>query len=263
MQAMAFLRRDWLVESSYRSTALFGFLGRLASLLMFFFLGKAVGTSAHLEPYGGAYFAFALLGIAAQEPLHAAVSQMAAKVREAQLTGTLEAVLATPIGPARAVALSTLFPLLTSSARMLIFLAVGVGLGAALMPSGVLVAAVALTLALVAYGAMGMLAASFTLVLKRGDPLSSAVHVLSALLGGVLYPVSVLPGSLQALAQWLPLTHTLEAIRLALLTDAPGAEAWWAVGKLAGLTLVLLPIAGMVFARALDRAKREGSLTHF
>jgi ABC-2 type transport system permease protein len=263
-QATAFLRRDALVESSYRSAAVFGFAGRLSGVVVFFFLGRAVGDAPSIAPWGGDWFAFALLGLLLQEPLHAALSELAAKVRDAQLTGTLEAVLATPIGPARAIVLSALFPLVMSVVRLVLLGGFAIAaLGVRLDPAGLPVALLALALALVAYASLGLLAASFTLVLKRGDPVASLVHVLSGLLAGVLYPVSVLPGPLQAAAQVLPLTHALDAVRSVLLPGADPSLAPAALLRLAGLCVVVVPLGVVVFRAAVRRARSDGSLTHY
>ena len=55
------------------------------------------------------------------------------------------------------------------------------------------------------------------LAFKRADPSSWLVQGLSYLLGGVYYPVAVLPEWGQTLANILPITHALEAMRKLLL----------------------------------------------
>ena len=65
-----------------------------------------------------------------------------------------------------------------------------------------------------------ILSSTITLVFKRGESALSFFVSLSWLLGGVFYPRDVLPPLLQQVAQVLPITHTVDAMRAALLDGA-------------------------------------------
>lgn len=253
------------MEASYRASLVLGLVSGFALLTTFFFLGETVGAgSAALSRFGGSYFAFAVVGLAVLGPLHAALMELSRRVRDAQVSGTLEAVLAAPIGPGLAIVLSALWPLLSSVLRMSVLLAAaallfGLPLGAASLPS----ALVALGLSLAAFLALGVLSAAFTIRFKRGDPVAYLVDVVSVLLGGVFYPVEVLPDELRTAAALLPLTHALEALRQALLAGADLGALAGPLLRLAGFAAVLIPISLLTFAWAVRRAKDDGSLTHF
>lgn len=264
LQARAFLRRDLLVEASYRANVMLGAVSIFALLVALYYVGRTVGASQPLAAYGGDYFAFTLLGFAAAAPLHASLLQLARRVREAQMTGTLEAILSTPIGPARAVLLSALLPLLGAGLRMAALLLggwaiFGLPLERANWGAGALVLAVALA----SYLALGLLSAAFTLRFKRGDPVAAFLDLASVLLGGVFFPVAVLPPPLQAAGAVLPLTHALEALRLAILRGATLAEVAPRLRVLLLCAAVLVPASLFAFGRAVRRARDDGSLTHF
>ena len=264
LQAWAFLRRDLQVEASYRANVLLGAVSAFVLLVVLYYVGQTVGTSRALQGYGGDYFAFSLVGFAAAAPLHASLLQLARRVREAQMTGTLEAILTTPVGPARAVLLSALLPLAGSALRMAALLVGGWTLfGLPFARANLGAAAVVLLLALASYVPLGLLSASFTLRFKRGDPVAAFLDLASVLLGGVFFPVAVLPMPLQAAGRMLPLTHALEALRLALLRNAPLAELLPQLRALSLSAAVLLPFAFVLFRAAVRRARDDGSLTHF
>ncbi|WP_373044600.1 ABC transporter permease [Vulgatibacter sp.] len=263
-QAFAFLRRDLQVETSYRANVLLGAVSAFALLVTLYYVGETVGPTRLIAAYGGSYFAFTLIGFAAAAPLHAALLQLARRVREAQMTGTLEAILATPVGPARAVLLSVQTPLLGAALRMAVLLLgawsiFGLPLGDANLGAAALV----LLLALASYVPLGLLSAAFTLRFKRGDPVAAFLDLTSVLLGGVFFPVAVLPPPLQAVAQILPLTHALEGLRLSLLQGAGPSAVAPQLRLLAIAAAVLVPLAFLAFAAAVRRAKADGSLTHF
>jgi ABC-2 type transport system permease protein len=105
--------------------------------------------------------------------------------------------------------------------------------------------------------------ASLALVLQRGDPLSWAIRVSSMVLGGVFYPVSVLPEWLRVAGQVLPLTHALELLRRSLLLGEGPAQLWGHLVALLAITIVLLPLGLLSCRLALRIARTDGSLSHY
>jgi ABC-2 type transport system permease protein len=263
-QLGAFLRRDLLVEASYRVNWLFELGSGAVSLLVVWFLSRAIGPADALAPYGGSYFAFAVIGFAALGPTYTALTGMASRVRDAQVEGTFEALLTTPLPASRAVVFSAAWPLLSSMVRMVVLL------GAAFAIADVQVhaerlpeALVVLGLAVAANGCLGVLSAAFTIVLKRGDPVARVIEQASFVLGGVLYPISVLPEPARWAAAVLPVTPALEGARKALLLGEPFSAILPQILQLAAFVAVAGPLAWLALAAALRRARVDGSLAHY
>ena len=72
-----------------------------------------------------------------------------------------------------------------------------------------------------------------------------------------------LPAWLQPASALLPITHALEAMRLAVLRGAGLADLWKPIGALAVFAAILLPIGVLAFSIAVRRAKRTGSLVQY
>jgi ABC-2 type transport system permease protein len=262
----AFLWRDLQNEISYRLAFLLELVGILPTILMFFFLSKLFGDmiSGPLREYGGHYFPFVLIGIAAQSYLSLSLRSFATSIREAQLTGTLEAVLTTPIPLSIFLLGSTLYPFVLNALRILIYLAAGsVLFGAELHWSHWPVFVSVLIFTVAACCGLGILSASFTIFFKKGDPLNWVFTVGSWLLGGVYYPVSVLPGWVQKIADFIPMTHTLEAFRLILLGDRNFTAVAGHLLALCLWSLVVLPLSLHFFRYAVDHARIKGNLGHY
>ena len=117
-------------------------------------------------------------------------------------------------------------------------------------------------LSLLSFASLGVASAAFTLELKRGDPLLWLSGGLSWLLGGVFFPVEMLPDLLRQAALLLPITHALEALRALLLAGAGLADVATHVGVLAGFALVGLPLSMTLFGVAVRWGKRSGTLEH-
>ena len=264
--ALAFLRRDFFNQASYRFAFFLQFFGVLFSVTLFYFLSQLLGDTAapFLEPYGGDYFSFVLIGIAFSGYFGVGLSSFATSLREAQTTGTLEAMLATPTGLSTIIVSSSLWDYLMTTLRVLTYLLVGAGLMGMDLSGGNLPAALlVLILTVLVFSSLGILSASFVMVLKRGDPVTWMFNGLSTLLGGVYYPITVLPDWLQAISRLLPVTYALEAMRLALLQGASFAELWPNILALLIFGVTLLPASLLIFRYAVRRAKEDGSLTHY
>ncbi|HEU4400559.1 MAG TPA: ABC transporter permease, partial [Candidatus Polarisedimenticolia bacterium] len=123
---LAFIKRDFLTEVSYRTSFILQFLGILFSVLIWYFIAgvvKAPPTTPGLD--GMDYFAYVLLGLAFYHYLSSAMMSFASKVRTEQTTGTLEAMLVTPTPTGTIVLGSSLWDFLMTSIKVIVYLAVG------------------------------------------------------------------------------------------------------------------------------------------
>jgi ABC-2 type transport system permease protein len=250
----------------YRLSFLLQLLGILFSSASFYFVAQLLGANAvpQLTRYGGDYFSFVLIGIAFVGYQGVALHTFSGVIRSAQSQGTLEAMLVTPTRLATVLFSSSLWSFAFTSLRVVIYLLFGAVLfGAALGQANLLAGAVILGLTILTLSSLGILSASFIMVFKRGSPINFLIGSLSSLLGGVYYPVEVLPDWLQPFARLFPLTYSLEAMRRAMLTGAGLRELAGTVGALAAFSVVLLPLSLIAFRHAVQQAKRDGSLTHF
>jgi ABC-2 type transport system permease protein len=265
-KAWAFVYRDFLAEASYKFAFVMQLTGIVMSGLTLFFLSKILGRSVspYLEPYGGDYFSFVLIGIAFASYLHVALSSFSGCVREAQVVGTLEALLVTQTGIPVLVLFSSIYNFVLTSVRVIVYLVLGsFFLGMSLRDANYCGAVLVLLLTIIAFSSLGIISASFVMVLKRGDPFNWVFSNLSWLLGGVLYPVAVLPAWAQKVSYLLPITYSLEAMRLSLLKGRSTAELLPSLLPLMIFAVLTLPLSICLFAYAVRRAKRKGSLTQY
>jgi ABC-2 type transport system permease protein len=133
-----------------------------------------------------------------------------------------------------------------------------IGLDLRLSPS----LAGALALYLLVMCGVGLASAGVIMVSKEGEPISWAVSAAAGLLGGVYFPVDMLPGWLQAGARVLPTTHALAVARY-------GAEGTTAPGFAGSLSFLALSAAAslvvglVVLEWGCRRARNAGTLGHY
>ncbi len=263
---MAFLKRDFLNASSYKVSYVLQFLGILFSTATFFFLSGLFKSNpvSGLEHYGGEYFPFVLIGIAFSDYLMTALQSFSGTVREGQLTGTLEPLLLTRTGLPTIVLSASVYPFILTSLRVFVYLAIGIGLfGVRFAAGNPLGTLTIIILTVISFSSIGIISASFVMVFKRGDPFGWAFGSVSALLGGVLYPVAILPAWLQKLAHLLPITYSLRSLRRILLGAAGIKEIVPDIRVLILFACVLLPLSLIVFSLSVKKAKADGTLTHY
>lgn len=263
---LAFLKRDLLIEVSYRFSFVFQVVSILLSIASYYFLARFIGSSLipGLDAYGGDYFAFVLIGVAMYDYLATSLDAFSRSIRESQLAGTMEALLSTQTSLSTVILSSSAYPFLWTSFGVVLYLVLGVGLfGVQLTSGNWAAAALILILAVIVFSGLGILSASFIMVFKRGSPIAWLFGGVSWLLGGVLYPVTVLPEWLQQLSAVLPITYAIEGMRAALLRAAPWPELWGSLGPLLLFAFAIIPLSLLSFQYATRHTRIAGTLAQY
>ena len=263
---LAFIKRDFLNEISYRLSCIMQIFGILVSILTFYFLARLFGSAVvpYLKPYGGDYFSFVIIGVAFSNYQEVAMYSLSRSIRDAQITGTLEALLVTQTEIPTIIISSSLYSFLFTSLRVIAYLLLGsLFFGMDISHANFFTATVILVLTITSLSSFGIISASFVMVFKKGDPITWLFLSVSWFLGGVYYPVAVLPAWLLKLSYLLPITHSLEGMRMSLLQGASLTALFPNVLALLAFTFVMLPVSVMVFRYAVNQAKRDGSLTQY
>ena len=104
---------------------------------------------------------------------------------------------------------------------------------------------------------------------KRADDFLVAGRTLgpgllaSTFLGGVYYPTTVIPGWIESVSAFLPLTYGLTALRAVLLEGRSLVTVWRDVSILLVFTGVSLVVSTVAFKAALRYARRVGNLAQY
>ena len=260
---LAVAGKEARLAASYRLGFLMNLSGVLLGVAVFHFLSTMIGGSVlpRLAAYGGEYFPFVLVGVAFQSYLRLSMDSMASSIRNEQMLGTLEAVIATPTSLTVFAAGSALWQFAFATYRVLVYLGSGI-LFFGMSTAGIapLTALLVLVLSIAAFAGMGVVSGSIILVHKQGNPVGWLYGGAATLLSGVYYPVSVLPGWLRPLSWCFPLTHSLEAMRQAVINRASPADVSAQLLVLAGFATVSVPLAVISFRWALRRIRSDGTL---
>lgn len=261
----AFFWRDFSIARGYRAALALELVEALFGVATFFYLSRFV-ESPQLDralPAGSNYFAFALVGFAFFDYMSVAFTAFDASIEEARQNRTLEALLVTQTPLRVILAGSAIYPFFALALRTCVYLGWGALFFHFVPRAANWPGAVAVLLAsILAFSGLGILSAAYQVLFKRGNPAKWLLLGVSGLVGGMMYPVAVLPGPLQIVARLIPVTYSLEGMRAALLAGAPWSELLPSIAALLIFAAVLIPLSFAVFGWALRRTKITGTLTH-
>lgn len=260
---LAFLRRDTLTGLRYRANLGMGALAVAAELAAFYFLARSIGPA--FRPQGMAYFPFLLVGTGFYTFLMMGINSFLTGVQEAQQTGTLEVLMTTATPAPALIFMSAISAFTRNLPRLAIYFFGGILLlSNGDWPQPNLPACLAVLLFSFAIAvAIGVLAAALQLAVKKGSAVLWLFGSAAWFLTGALFPVTTLPRPLHVLAEMIPITHCLNALRLALFEHTATGVLSQEIAILAIFSFLLLPLSLVIFAYALRRARLEGSLSFY
>jgi ABC-2 type transport system permease protein len=257
----AVLLRDLSVYLTYRTRLVSQALTAVFSLTLFYYVSRLVHVSGFANP--ASYFGFVVVGIALISVLYSCFS-VAEIVRQELVAGTFDRLLLSPFGAIRSIVAMTLFPLLYSFAIAAITLGLGAGVfGLQLHWSTVPLAVPAMALALLAFMPFGLLFAALTVATKQGSVGTSWVIALISIVGGLYFPVSLLPGWVQTTAKLQPFTPATELLRHLLVGSPQTDSTADAAAKIALFAAVLLPLSLYALHHAIRIGQRRGTIIEY
>jgi ABC-2 type transport system permease protein len=260
-----FFLRDFAISRGYRGAFLIEILEALFGVATFYYLSRFVQSPelSNALPAGSSYFAFALVGFAFFDYLSVSLTAFDTSIEEARQNRTLEALLVTQTPLPVILAGSAVYPFSALAMRTCIYLGWGILVFDFSPRSANWLGAFAILLAsILSFAGLGIISASYSLLFKRGNPAKWLFLGVSGLVGGMMYPVSVLPEPLRILARLIPITYALEGMRAALLGHAHWSQLWSSIAALLVFAVILIPLSFLIFAWALRRTKITGTLTH-
>jgi ABC-2 type transport system permease protein len=263
---LAFLKKDFLNEASYKLGFLFNMITVLASILGYYYIDRLFGQEMvpHLEEFGVNYFAYVLLSMTFFSYAGVGLGSFSGRITAEQAEGTLEAILLTPTKISTLLFSFGLWNLILATVDAAVYIFFGIFLFKINFSNiNFLSSAVVLLLTVTSFSGLGILSASFIMAFKRGNPVGWLVSTLEGLVSGVYFPVSVLPFWLQLAAKCLPITYGIRAMELAIYKGYSLAQLRSEIGFLLFFSLLLLPLSFVVFKYSLKKARKDGTLSQY
>lgn len=257
----AVVRRDFHVFLSYRTRLVSQVLTSVFSLTLFYYVSRLVRVEGFTTP--DRYFGFVVVGIALVGVLYScfAVSET---IRQELVAGTFERLLLSPFGGVRGAVATMIFPLAYAFLMATITLALGVTIfGMDLHWSTVPLALPALLLALLAFLPFGLFFCALTVATKQANIGASWVIALLSIVGGLYFPIALLPGWAQLAAEVQPFTPATELLRHLLVGAPMETSIGLGLVKIVVFAELLVPVALYALHRAIRLGQRRGTIIEY
>jgi ABC-2 type transport system permease protein len=259
----AFVRRDWKIALSYRAVFIGDAVSIATQIVVFYFIADLVDPGK-LPAYGGtvpSYLAFVAIGLVVNLTAGVLVHQVSIALRQEQLTGTFEALLATPTlgGTLQLGSVSYTLMLLPLRAAVLLA-AIALGFGLDFHVSGIAPALVLLVAFLPFTWGLGLTTAAAVVTFRRGSGATGMLVTLLGLFSGAVFPIALLPPLLRTIGEWNPFAIAIDGVRSALIGGTGWGPALDALVRLLPLSLAALTIGVLCFRAAVARERRLGTL---
>ncbi|MFH1459654.1 MAG: ABC transporter permease [Candidatus Omnitrophota bacterium] len=263
---IAIIKKDFLIETSYRLAFILNIFSICTSLLIYYFIDKLFGSklSPHLQEFGVNYFSYVLLGLAFFSYIGVGISSFSHKIRSEQMQGTLESLLLTPTKTNILILSMGLWNLVFATFNVVIYFGLGVLLFKIdFSKINILTSCLILILSILSLSSLGIISAAFTIIFKRGNPIAWVINTLEGLIAGVYFPITVMPAFLQFIARCFPITHAIRAMQLAVYQGYALSQLKKELLFLLIFSLILVPLSLKIFNAALNHARKNGTLGQY
>ena len=256
----AIVQRDFAIFVSYRWRTLGLMMGSVFSVTLFYYVSRLVRVDSFPTPAD--YFAFVVVGLVIVQVLQSVLG-VALQLRSELLAGTFERIIMSPFGVIGGVTSMMIFPFLTSLVMSSLILLIAVVVFD--MPLAADTAALAIPVAFLgslSFAGFGLLFAAGTLILKQATGIAWLMAGIS-IIGGLYFPIELLPGWIEWLAYVQPFTPTVDVLRH-LLSDQPLRDALGtSLLKLVGFAIVLMPLSMAALAKAASVSRKRGTIIEY
>jgi ABC-2 type transport system permease protein len=258
--AGAILQRDFSIFVSYRWRTVSQLATVILSVTLYHFISRLVRVESFPAPED--YFAFVVVGLIIAQVLHSTLG-VPMQLRSELMAGTFERIIMSPFGTVGGVMSMMIFPFLTAVVLMSFMLLFAVVVFD--MPLHASTAPLALPVGLLgtlSFAGLGVLLAALTLVFKQATGVAWIIAGIS-LVGGLYFPIDLLPGWIHWAGEVQPFTPTVDLLRH-LLSDQPLQDsAVKSIAKLVGFAFVLLPVSMWALGSAARLSRRRGTIIEY
>ena len=259
--ALGIVRRDAILFVSYRTQVASQLLAQLFSLALFYYIARLL--HAHTVGTAHDYFAFVVVGLVIVQSLATTLGVIPSMVRQEMVAGTIERFLVSRFGVRNSVLAMLIFPTLSAlviGAVMLLFATTIFGLHLAST------AALAIPIAIlgsVAFAPLTLLLVATVILIKQAAVGTQFVMAGVSIVGGLYFPIAVLPAWIRWAAYVQPFTPAADAMRHLLVGSTMQYSMASDLARLAGFACVVLPLSLWLLHRSIVFAQRRGTIIEY
>ena len=260
-----FVKRDFLMLFTYKFAMVFNYVQMIMNLFLFVLFAGMFGERmlVMLEPYGGDFIQYILVGSIGWGYLWSAMGAASGSIQQEMMRGTFEPIFLTPTSPFVIVIAYTIWGLIMGTFSLLIHLAIGFFVFNVQLTGNVVLAIGLMGLSVLMMIGFGLMVAGLNVFLKQIGAMVSVVQSVSLFLCGVYFPLSVLPEIIQPLGKILPFYYSIMGLRLSLSETSSLSDIMPYIWIILVMAIISLSVGAFLFKQGLNRARKEGTLAYY
>lgn len=263
--------RNFKILWQYKLTIIVGFVNTLIAASLFYYVSLLVPQNT-IEQDGyivssiSFIFAGAMLVDISTKILMKSMNSFTSEMRQ----GTFETLSCLPFGLKRyflsEISFEVVYGLIISIVKYIpVFLIFPLFIGFNISWSSLLTLLLLLVCILIFFFSLSLLAANFTILVKRGREISMVVVGLIHLLSGSLFPLDLFPEWLRVIAYFSPMTIAVRACRLCLFGNGmiTSAIVWIAIIALLVSSALIIVLFNLTYKKIYNRIREKGTVHEF
>ena len=257
--------KDFKIAISYKAQFAFSIISIFITILTFFLISKLVdsGNSIYLKEYSS-YMFFLIFGVISAEISMILITNPSKNIREMQLTGVFEELIASGKNISAIILSTFIYPIVWLSLRVMVYIIAGVFIFNIELSSLSYITIISSLVFAISMIGVGLISISSVITIKSGNYIGTMYLSISSLLGGVAYPISVVPEKIRFMSDLLPTTHFLNIFRLdAINADLSFTEISNDFRLLLFLSLLFFSFGLYLLKISIKIAKKHGSLLFY
>lgn len=258
------LKKQFQIEFSYKTAFFLQNLSIPLTVISWFFLSKLIDNNSPFLTDDLSYFTFVIAGVASLDICVSVINYVAGRIREEQISGVLEEIKITQTSFIMYFSTLSAYPTVLSLIRLLIYMVIIFFMNGYQFNVEVIMAVIPiLILTILSLAGFSMVSASFILLIKKGDYVTRGYIMLSSLIGGIAYPITVLPDFVQFFSNFLPVTQLADTLRNMFAENISYDLIIHDIYQQIILAFIYIVIGVTTLKYALNKTLAEGSLTDF
>lgn len=255
------MRRDAILFVSYRTQLVSQFLGPLFTITLFYYISHLLTAKSIHSP--GGYFGFVIVGLVIVQILTISLGIMPVTVRQELVSGTIERFLVSAHGPVSGILGTMLFPLINAMFAGVLMLSLAtIVFGLPLAATAVLAIPVSL-LGMLAFMPFAFILVALVMAFKQISSATQFIIAGVAIVGGLYFPIAVLPEWIRWASEVQPFTPAADLLRHLLVNTPLTHSAIVDLLKLVGFIIVLLPAGFALLRVAIRYGQRTGTVAEY
>jgi len=263
--------RNLKIIMQYKFTIIVGFVNTLIAASLFYYVSLLVPNNS-IEQDGyvvssvSFIFAGAILVDISTKILMKSMNSFTSEMRQ----GTFETLSCVPFGLKRyflsEISFEVIYGLIISIVNYIpVFLIFPLFTGFKISWSSLLTLLLLLICIIIFFFSLSLLAANFTILVKRGREISMVVVGLIHLLSGSLFPLDLFPQWLEVIAYFSPMTIAVRASRLCLFGDGviTSEIVWIAIIALLASSALIIFLFNLTYKKIYNRIREKGTVHEF